>query len=76
MLTFSSLLDPFLQPERALLQRMSSPNAIPPLPAWMRKDLPLSAMLSDRILLQTDRGPLHLQNPVVVYSLEPSQRRN
>lgn len=76
MLTFSSLLDPSLQPERALLQRMSSPNAIPPLPAWMRKDLPLSAMLSDRILLQTDRGPLHLQNPVVVYSLEPSQRRN
>ena len=76
ILTFSSLLDPSLQPEQTLLQRMSAPAAVPPLPAWMRKDLPLSAMLSDRILLQTDRGPLHLQNPVVVYSLEPSSRYN
>ena len=74
--TFSSLLAPALQSERTLAQRMADPDAIPPLPAWMRKDLPLSAMLSDRILIRSGKDYLHLQNSAVVYSLEPASRRN
>ena len=76
ILTFSALLAPALQIQPTLAARMTSPGAIPPLPAWMRKDLPLSDMLSDRILIRSGKDYLHMQNSTVVYSLEPSSRSN
>lgn len=64
-------LAPPVPPDETLAHAMARSGAAPAPPPWMAFDKNLSAVLSERILLSTPAGYVHLQKPISFFVLTP-----
>lgn len=55
----------------SLADRIAGENARSEPPDWMNLDTPLSSALSERILITSPAGYVHLQKPISFYALSP-----